>query len=70
MSRKILLIVCLLSTLITTHTLAQQNLFNIPSGDITPQNKIFFQQQININSISKYAAKSHFVYGLCKGSFR
>lgn len=46
---------------------SQQNLFNIPSGDITPANKIFFQQQININSPQQYASKSHFVYGLGKG---
>jgi hypothetical protein len=46
---------------------AQQNLFNIPSGDLTPKNKVFYQQQININAVSQYAAKSHFVYGLGKG---
>jgi len=42
----------------------QQNLFNIPSGDITPKKKVFFQQQININSPSQLSAKSHFVTGL------
>jgi hypothetical protein len=46
---------------------SQQNLFNIPSGDITPKGKQFFQQQININSIQSYAAKTHFVHGLGKG---
>ncbi len=44
----------------------QQNLFNIPSGDITPQKKIFFQQQINFNSLYQISAKSHFVTGLGK----
>lgn len=47
--------------------MAQQNLFNIPSGDITPGKKVFFQQQINVSTFSQYAAKSHFVYGLGKG---
>lgn len=28
--------------------LAQQNFFNVPSSDITPAKKIFFQQQINV----------------------
>jgi hypothetical protein len=46
---------------------AQQNLFNIPSGDITPGKKVFFQQQINVTTFQQYAAKSHLVYGLGKG---
>ncbi len=29
-------------------TLGQQNFFNVPSSDITPKNKSFFQQQLNI----------------------
>ncbi len=45
----------------------QQNLFNIPSGDITPKNKIFFQQQINVNNFQQQSFKSHLVYGLGKG---
>lgn len=51
---------------ISSQTFSQQNLFNIPSGDITPKNKWFFQQQINVNSTVDYASKSHFVYGLGK----
>lgn len=43
---------------------AQQNLFNIPSGDITPRNKHFFQQQVNFNEPTRFSAKSHFAYGL------
>lgn len=57
----------IIAFLIFDHTNAQQNLFNIPSGDLTPKNKIFYQQQININAITQYAAKSHLVYGLGKG---
>jgi hypothetical protein len=29
---------------------AQQNLFNVPSAEITEKNKFFFQQQFNIDS--------------------
>lgn len=43
---------------------AQQNLFNITSGVITPKKEFFFQQQINIYDLNTYAAKSHFVWGL------
>jgi len=46
---------------------AQQNLFNIPSGDITPSKKIFYQQQFNFYQIDELESKSHFVYGLGKG---
>ncbi len=28
---------------------AQQNLFNVPSAEITPKNALFFQQQTNFN---------------------
>ncbi len=45
---------------------AQQNLFNIPSGDITNTKKIFYQHQLNIYS-EKLESKAHFVYGLGKG---
>ena len=44
----------------------QQNLFNIPSGDITPKKKLFFQQQVNAYSPKQYESKSHLVYGLIK----
>ncbi len=46
---------------------AQQNLFNIPSGDITPAKKLFYQQQFNFYQIDELESKSHFVYGLGKG---
>ncbi len=44
---------------------AQQNLFNIPSGDITPKGKLFYQHQINTYS-NKFESKGHFVYGIGK----
>ena len=31
---------------------AQQNLFNVPSSEITEKNKLFFQQQFNVSSVS------------------
>lgn len=46
---------------------AQQNLFNIPAGEITPQGKVFFQHQTNIYSLEEFESKNHFVYGLGKG---
>jgi hypothetical protein len=45
---------------------AQQNLFNIPSGDITPKGKAFYQHQFNVYS-TNLESKGHFVYGLGKG---
>lgn len=45
---------------------AQQNLFNMPSGDITNEKKIFYQHQLNVYS-KKVESKAHFVYGLGKG---
>lgn len=32
------------------HSKAQQNFFNVPSSDITPSKKIFFQQQFNFSN--------------------
>lgn len=45
---------------------AQQNLFNIPSADITNAKKVFYQHQLNVYS-NKVESKAHFVYGLGKG---
>lgn len=45
---------------------AQQNLFNIPSGDVTISNKVFYQHQLNVYS-DKIESKAHFVYGVGKG---
>ncbi len=46
---------------------AQQNLFNIPSGDITQKNKAFYQHQLNFYEIYKFESKAHFVWGLGAG---
>jgi hypothetical protein len=45
----------------------QQNLFNIPSGDITPKGKFFYQHQFNFYSANELESKSHIVYGAGKG---
>lgn len=45
---------------------SQQNLFNIPSGDITEEGKWFYQHQINAYS-AKFESKAHVVRGLGKG---
>lgn len=45
---------------------AQQNLFNIPSSDITRKGKVFYQHQINLYN-DRFESKGHFVYGLGKG---
>jgi hypothetical protein len=45
---------------------SQQNLFNIPSGDITEKGKIFYQHQLNVYQ-SRLESKAHFVYGLGDG---
>ena len=45
---------CLLSVLFLFQLktgLAQQNLFNVPSGDITKKAQVFFQHQVNANDI-------------------
>lgn len=46
---------------------AQQNLFNIPSGDITPNKKFFYQHQFNFYKVDELESKSHVVYGLGGG---
>jgi hypothetical protein len=45
---------------------AQQNLFNISSGAITPKGKVFYQHQLNIHSLYNMVSKHHLVYGLGK----
>jgi len=49
-----------------TYSYSQQNLFNIPSGDITHEGKFFYQHQINVHS-DEFESKSHLVYGLGDG---
>ena len=60
-----LILVVVFNCLIMSRVTAQQNLFNIPSGDITPKGKVFYQHQINTYS-NKFESKSHFVYGIGK----
>lgn len=43
---------------------AQQNLFNIPSGDVTIKNKFFYQHQLNFYDVDQLETKSHLVYGV------
>jgi hypothetical protein len=52
---------------IAPSVLSQQNLFNIPSGDITPNKKFFYQHQLNFYAVNELESKSHFVYGVGKG---
>ncbi len=56
----------LLFTFLSATCVAQQNLFNIPSGDITRKGKFFYQHQINMYSENQFESKSHLVYGLGK----
>jgi hypothetical protein len=44
---------------------AQQNFFNVPTSDITDSSKLFFQQQLNINS--QTSANATFTWGLGRG---
>jgi hypothetical protein len=53
--------------LVPGYTLGQQNLFNIPSGDITVEGKVFYQHQLNFYSFTEFDSKSHLVFGLGKG---
>lgn len=44
---------------------AQQNLFNMPSGDITPEGVVFFQEQANFASLGE--SNTTFDFGLGQG---
>jgi len=46
---------------------AQQNLFNIPSGEITPGRGVFYQHQLNLYSPQSLESKSHVVVGVGHG---
>ncbi len=64
---KITIRVALIFIILSCKTVyGQQNLFNIPSGDITNEKKVFYQHQLNMYS-DKLESKAHFVYGLGKG---
>lgn len=60
-ARVVLLLLCAVCAL---QVQAQQNLFNSPSGSMTPKGKFFYQHQLNIYNPNKLASKQHFVYGL------
>ena len=47
-------------------SLGQQNLFNVPSSDITVKGKLFFQQQVNFLTNGTAALNTTFCYGLGK----
>lgn len=53
----------LLLLLVSLTAQAQQNLFNVPSSDITPENRLFFQQQVNFYH-NEVVFNSTFSYGL------
>ncbi|MCX6851297.1 MAG: hypothetical protein NTY98_20525 [Verrucomicrobia bacterium] len=50
----------------STRASAQQNLFNVPSGAITPQGDLFFQEQFNINNLAG-TSNSTVAFGLGNG---
>ena len=59
-------ILFLLLLVVSFSSQAQQNLFNAPSGDLTPRSELFYQHQINLYSPSLWDSKIHLVYGLGK----
>jgi hypothetical protein len=65
--RSVFLSFFIIGLLFANFTRAQQNLFNIPSGDITPKNKFFYQHQLNFYSANELESKSHVVFGIGKG---
>lgn len=54
----------ILSSCLAFPTLAQQNIFNVPSSDITLKSKVFFQQQVNFISGGDILLNTTFCYGL------
>jgi hypothetical protein len=62
---KSLLFLCLIS--LSLGARGQQNLFNVPSSDITPRKKPFFQQQFNIGE-GLLQLNATFCYGLGKNT--
>jgi hypothetical protein len=57
-------LILLFTIFLSGHALGQQNFFNIPSGQLTPESKLFYQHQINAYSTEKISSKQHIVYGL------
>lgn len=58
----------LLLLLLQTPAYAQQNFFNIPSGQITPEREFFYQHQLNVFNADSSSSKQHFVYGVDTGT--
>ncbi len=48
--------------LFVTDGIAQQNFINVPSSDITPKGRLFFQQQLNFNAL--FQSNSTFDLGI------
>lgn len=46
----------------------QQNFFNIPSGQITPDGEMFYQHQVNLFARDSLSSKQHFVRGIGKST--
>lgn len=63
---KVALFLVVVFSMLSRLCFGQQNLFNIPSGDITNTKKAFYQHQLNIYD-DKLESKAHFIYGLGKG---
>lgn len=50
---RVIVLVVLTNMVFTKISWAQQNLFNVPSSEITEKNKLFFQQQFNFTSLGE-----------------
>lgn len=57
---------CIIAYIVSNNIYSQQNLFNIPSGDLTPAGKWFYQKQTNFYQPWEFEIKNHFVVGLGK----
>ena len=68
--RRLLVLVLLVLGSGTGECCAQQNLFNVPSGRITPYDTVFFQQQFNLrgdgisNTTINFGGPDNFEYGM------
>ncbi len=63
--KKSILLLFLSQLLFFCPIFAQQNLFNVPSSEITAKHRLFFQQQLNINN--SIQSNTNFCLGLGKG---
>jgi hypothetical protein len=61
-----ILLFCVFSGISVRTLLAQQNLFNIPSGVITEKGQFFYQNQTNYYPLNGLETKNHFVFGVTK----